>query len=91
MVLRAGSIDSPNIRAIEKGRGYVAAAWDKMILVGLYASPNAPITSLQKLLDNVRNCVRWKNNQDVLILGDFNAKSTYLSPRTNPRGDVVVE
>ena len=67
-------------------------AWGKTIIVGLYASPNAPITSLQKLLDSVRNCVRWMNNQDVLIFGDFNVKSTrWGSPQTNPRGEAVVE
>ena len=92
MLLRAGTAASPAINIIESGQGYVAAAWGKMTVVGLYASPNAPISSLQRILDRIRNCVVSLKNQDVLVLGDFNAKSTlWGSPRTNPRGEAVVE
>ena len=92
MLLRAGTAASPAINIIESGQGYVAAAWGKMTIVGLYASPNAPISSLQRILDRIRNCVVSLKNQDVLVLGDFNAKSTlWGSPRTNPRGEAVVE
>ena len=92
MLLRAGTAASPAINIIESGQGYVAAAWGKMTVVGLYASANAPISSLQRLLDRIRNCVVSLKNQNVLVLGDFNAKSTlWGSPRTNPRGEAVVE
>ena len=81
MLLRAGSAE-----------GYVGAAWGKMTVVGLYPSPNAPVSSLQILLDRIRNYVVSLKNQDVLVICDFNAKSTrWGSPRTNPRGEVVVE
>ena len=63
-----------------------------MTVVGLYASHNAHISSLQRLLDRIRNCEVSLKNQDVLVLGDFNAKSTlWGSPRTNPRDEAVVE
>ena len=92
MLQRAGSAASPAINIIESGRGYVAAAWGKMTVVGLYASANAPISSLQRLLDRIRNCVVSLKNQDVLVLGDFNAKSSiWGSPRTKTSGKAVVE
>ena len=92
MILRAESTDSPNIKEIETGRGYVAVAWGETIIVGLYASPNDPITSLQKILDSVSNCVRRESSQDVLIFGDFNAKSKlWGSPQTDHRGEAVAE
>ena len=55
MLLRAGSAASHAINIIEIGRRYVAVAWRKMTVVGLYASPNAHISSLQRLLDNPRS------------------------------------
>ena len=92
MILRAGSIDSPGIEMIERGRGYVAVKWNQMIVIGLYASPNEPITSLQEILDRTRDCVRRLDNCNVLIMGDFNAKSAlWGSPKTNPRGNAVVD
>ena len=92
MLLRAGTAASPAINIIDSGQGYVAAAWGKVTVVGLYASPNAPISSLQRILDRIRNCVVSLKNQDVLLLGNFNAKSTlWGSPRTNTRSEAVVE
>ena len=92
MLQRAGSAASPAINIIESGSGYVTAAWGKMTVVGLYASANAPISSLQRLLDRIRNCVVSLKNQDVLVLGDFNAKSSiWGSPRTKTSGKAVVE
>ena len=81
ILLRAGSAASPAINIIESGQGYVAAARGNMTVVGLYASPNAPIASLQRLLDKIRNCVVSLKDEDVLVLGDFNAKSTLWGAR----------
>ena len=92
MALRIDSDDSPGMRAIEKGQGYVAVAWGGLAVIGLYASPNVPVAGLQYLLDRVRNCIRRLAVGDILVLGDFNAKSTaWGSPRTNPRGQAVTE
>ena len=92
MALRINSDDSPGMRAIEKGQGYVAVAWGGLVVIGLYASPNVPVAGLQYLLDRVRNCIRRLAVGDILVLGDFNAKSTaWGSPRTNPRGQAVTE
>ena len=55
-------------------------------------SPNAPVSSLQTMLDDIRGRIAPLMAQDVLVLGDFNAKSTlWGSPRTNPRGEAVAE
>ena len=92
MMLRAGSPNSPDIHEIERGNGYAAAVWGSLAVVGIYASPNAPITALQELLDRVRSCKERLRNREVLILGDFNAKATaWGSPRTDHRGEAVAE
>lgn len=63
-----------------------------MYIVGLYASPNAPVSSLQEMLDRIRERIAPLMSQDVLILGDFNAKSKlWGSPKTDHRGEAVVE
>ena len=92
MVLRAGSPSSPDIYEIERGNGFAAVTWGDLAVVGVYASPNAPVTALQELLDGVRSCRRRLGSRETLILGDFNAKATaWGSPRTDPRGAAVVE
>ena len=90
-IFRAGSNDSPAIRTIETGQGFVIVKWGEMYVAGLYASPNAPVSS-QKMLDEIRDRVAPFMAKDILILGDLNAKSTlWGSPRTNARGEIVAE
>ena len=61
-------------------------------MYAMYASPNAPIESLLRTLDEIRYCVAPFIAQDVLILGDFNAESTlWGSRRTDLRGRAVAD
>ena len=91
-IIRAGTTDSPSINVIKKDRGFVMATWGRIAVVSVYASPNANIASFREQLDRIRDSVLPWMKQDVLIAGDFNAKSTlWGSPRTNPRGDTLVE
>lgn len=91
-IIRAGKNDSPAITTITKGQGYVIVQWGEMYIAGLYASPNAPLSSLQAMLDDMRNKIAPLMSEDLIICGDFNAKSTlWGSPRTNPRGEAVTE
>ena len=63
-----------------------------MSVVGLYVTPNAPISSLQRTLDIVRDWIAPLMKQDLMVIGDFTGKSTLWGyPRTNPRGEVVEE
>ena len=91
-IVRAGTTDSPNINLIKKDRGFVMATWGRMVVVSMYVSPNAHTASFREQLDKIRDSVLPWMAQDVLVIGDFNAKSTlWGSPRTNLRGDIVVE
>ena len=91
-IIRAGTTDSPSINVIKKDRGFVMATWGRIAVVSVYASPNANIASFREQLDRIRDSVLPWMKQDVLIAEDFNAKSTlWGSPRTNPRGDTLVE
>ena len=91
-LIRARSADFPTINTIVRGNGYVVATWGGTIIVGVYASPNAPVSALQEQLDEIRNNIAPLMAQEIMVLGDFNAKSTiWGSPRTNPRGEAVEE
>ena len=56
-IFRMGSTASPALKTIVRSRGFVVASWDGIAIVSLYASPNAPMTTLQILLDKARDCV----------------------------------
>ena len=91
-IIRAGTTNSPAITEIARGEGFVVAKWGEMSVVGLYVSPNAPISSLQRTLDSIRDWTAPLMKQDLIVMGDFNAKSTlWGSPRTNPREEAVEE
>ena len=63
-----------------------------MVIVAVYAPPSASISALEKQLNNIRNEIAPLMEREVLVLGDFNAKSTlWGSPRTNPRGEAVMD
>ena len=43
--------DSPPLSLLERGPGYVAAAWGEMALVGVYFSPNRPLRDFEEFLE----------------------------------------
>ena len=91
-IFRAGAADAPAIRVIARGQGYAVVRWGEIYIVGVYASPNAYVSSLQGMLDDIRHWIAPIMTHDVLVIGDFNAKSTlWGSPRTDPRGEAVTD
>ena len=89
-IVRAGAANAPAINEITTGQGFAVVKWGKTCIVGLYASPNASVFSLQGMLDDIWHWIAPLMTHDVLVIGDFNAKSTlWGSPRTNPRGEAV--
>ena len=91
-IFRDGMNASPALQMIERGQGFVAALWGSTVVVAVYEFPSAPMESLLRILDEIRNCVAPLIAQDVLILGDFNAKSTlWGSIRIDLRGKAVVD
>ncbi|XP_076235118.1 uncharacterized protein LOC143179691 [Calliopsis andreniformis] len=74
------------------GRGYVAATYDGLAVVGIYAPPSAPLATFERLLDEVRDVVSRSPVSRTPVLGDFNAKSTaWGCPGTDARGETVLE
>ncbi|XP_047035837.1 uncharacterized protein LOC124641715 [Helicoverpa zea] len=84
------STDSPPLSLLERGPGYVAAAWDDIALIGVYFSPNRPLTEFENFLEVLARVASGVVQHRVLVLGDFNAKSViWGNPTTNARGREV--
>ena len=91
-IFRAKAANVPAINVIARGQGFAVVKWGRMYIVGLYASPNAHVSSLQGMLDDIRYWIAPLMTHEVLVIGDFNAKSTlWGSPRTDPRGEAVAD
>lgn len=74
----------------ERGSGFVTVTWGEMALIGVYFSPNKNLAELEEFLDELGAAVGRAGSNKILILGDFNAKSTaWGSPRTDVRGEEV--
>ncbi|XP_063634807.1 uncharacterized protein LOC134805430 [Cydia splendana] len=79
--------DFPLLTPIARGRGYAAEKWGETVVVASYFSPNKPLRDLEQFLEEIGNIVRRASPSQVLVLGDFNAKSeAWGSPLTNPKG-----
>uniref|UniRef100_A0A2A4JRW3 CCHC-type domain-containing protein n=1 Tax=Heliothis virescens TaxID=7102 RepID=A0A2A4JRW3_HELVI len=50
-LLTRSSTDSPPLSLLERGPGYVAAAWGDMALIGVYFSPNRPLSDFENFLE----------------------------------------
>jgi hypothetical protein len=80
----------PPISKIRCGSGYVAVKWGKIVLIGVYFSPNRPLVAFELFLQELGRVVGGVAPAPVLLLGDLNAKSTaWGSPRTDPRGEAL--
>ncbi|XP_046972382.1 uncharacterized protein LOC124539103 [Vanessa cardui] len=84
------STDSPPISLIEKGPGYVAAAWGDIALIGVYFSPNRPLVDFESFLGVLAMVAGRAEQRRVLVVGDLNAKSVVWGNRsTDARGREV--
>lgn len=83
---------SPPFTNIVKGRGYVAGLLGGIVVVGAYFSPNRVLAEFETFLVEMGALVGRSHPNSVLVLGDFNAKSTaWGSPATDVRGEVLEE
>jgi hypothetical protein len=76
---------------LDRGNGYVTVEWAGIAVVGVYVSPNSGLDAYGDFLDGVSNCMRRRcRSRQVLILGDFNARSSqWGDTRTNTRGRML--
>ena len=89
-LIRRGTAGSPIINVIYKGQGFVVASWGGVVVVAVYISPNITMALYQEQLDKMRNSIAPLMTKEVLVMGDFNAKSTlWGSKRTDHRGRAV--
>ncbi|XP_063899239.1 uncharacterized protein LOC135119189 [Helicoverpa armigera] len=89
-LMARSSTDSPPLSLLERGPGYVAAAWGDIALIGVYFSPNRPLTDFENFLQVLARVAGGMVQHRVLVLGDFNAKSIiWGNPTTNARGREV--
>jgi hypothetical protein len=65
--------------------------WAGIAVVGVYVSPNSGLDAYGDFLDGVSNSMRRRcRSRQVLILGDFNARSSqWGDTRTNARGRML--
>ncbi|CAH2208808.1 jg14054, partial [Pararge aegeria aegeria] len=91
LILRAAT-ESPSFECIIRGRGFVVAKTGKVVVAGVYASPNSPLADFESLLGNLGIVVSRIHPRPVFVLGDFNAKSAaWGSSITNARGRILEE
>jgi hypothetical protein len=82
---------APKIIEHGKGQGHCWIGTDIFTLFCCYVSPNADCNTFHSFLYDLENNIKDKN-KPVLIVGDFNSKSTlWGSTRENSRGTAVVE
>ncbi|KAI5735555.1 hypothetical protein M8J77_020038 [Diaphorina citri] len=61
-------------------------------IISCYMSPNQEENELEDILESLSECIRQGSGKEILIGGDFNAKSPlWGSLRTDARGRIVAE
>lgn len=91
-VFRRPSSSSPVLASYARGHGFVSVVWGEIIVVGIYCSPNHQLPTFEGLLNALSTVVSGAAPRQVLIVGDFNAKSTAWgnpASRCNQRGAVL--
>lgn len=72
--------------------GHTWVEVDNMIIISCYSSPNGTDEELSDMLDSIGESLREMRNGDIIIGGDFNAKSPLWSSRAcDRRGYIVAE
>ncbi|XP_032678533.1 uncharacterized protein LOC116847546 [Odontomachus brunneus] len=76
----------PNDRTgplVKRGRNYVAVRVGDWLLVSCYASPNIVHGEYLEFLDELEELIRDKRAAEMIIGGDFNARSKTWNPRAS--------
>ncbi|XP_071644560.1 uncharacterized protein [Temnothorax longispinosus] len=66
---------SPPCTRVEAGEGYVAAKWGPILIVAVYTPPSWDLAKFEGVLDVIDLCVQQHSQSQVIVAGDFNAKS----------------
>lgn len=87
--------DSPPLKPIERGVGYVAAQWGSIRVIACYAPPSWPLEEFDSLLERVGVIVNDILDDTpecpLIVAGDFNAKSpAWGESHINARGRSLV-
>ena len=91
-IVRGEQENSPPVRDLERAQDFIAAKWGKLVVVGVYAPPSLTMEDFERLMNSLRDTVARYLSQQVLIMGDFNAKSTqWRSTKTNAKGRAIAE
>lgn len=76
--------DLPLFSKLEKGFGYIAVKWGRLVVIGVYILPKLPIDQYERRLDRITGCIRRHRSCPVLVVGDFNAHSLLWGGVTKP-------
>lgn len=89
-LITRSATDTLPFEAVTRGRGYVAAIWGKVMVVGVYFAPSISLVDMEDIILKLGSIVSSSRPRPVIVLGDFNAKSkAWGSPATNARGELV--
>lgn len=87
-------VSNGNLFIRNKGVG-VGHSWmdiEKIRFICCYISPNSGIQELENILEDISTTISGRENNDIVVAGDFNAKSwEWGSPRQDRRGELVSE
>ncbi|XP_039761378.1 uncharacterized protein LOC120634680, partial [Pararge aegeria] len=85
-------VGSPAFDNVVRGRVYVSAFVDDVMVVGVYFSPNKSLADFEQFLAEVGVLISRRRSGRVLVAGDLNAKSVaWGCPATDPRGRELEE
>ncbi|XP_050597870.1 uncharacterized protein LOC126925908 [Bombus affinis] len=83
---------SPPGALLDSGNGFVAVEWNRIAIVGIYISPNSGVAAFGDFLNEIGDCVRRCLPRQVLVLGDFNARSSqWGDTKTDSRGRMLTD
>ncbi|CAF4951761.1 unnamed protein product [Pieris macdunnoughi] len=81
-----------SVASTMQGRGCVALKIGRIAVIGVYFSPNKTLAEFETFLSELGCLVSWCRPLDLIVAGDFNAKSTvWGSPVSDERGDALLD
>lgn len=92
----AAIYENPTLRGkinlADRGKGYVAARKDSVILYSCYVSPNSSPNEFDLFLQNLGDSIKRLERQPIIVTGDFHAKhSAWGFKKEDGRGRMLLE
>lgn len=66
---------------LHQGNGFVVVGNEQLIVISCYVSPRTRSWEFQEFLDRVTDCIERFNGVEMIVAGDFNAKSVLWGER----------